>query len=72
MSDPITAIEAAEIIGIDPSMVRVYCRRAANGKPGLRAKLLGREWMIDRAVAVRFASVKRFRGRKPAVARAGK
>lgn len=49
MKDPITTTQAAEIIGINSSMVRRYCRRG-----DLPAQQVGRDWMIERKDAEEF------------------
>ena len=47
--------QAAEIIGLSPSMLKIYCRRGELGRK------IGRDWLITRAEAVAF----RRRPRKP-------
>lgn len=53
MKDLITTTEAAEIIGIDSSMVRRYCRLGS-----LSAQQVGRDWLIERKAAQDFRPAK--------------
>lgn len=46
---PFTVNQAAERLGIDPSLVRVYCREGR-----IRAEKLGRDWLISDAALKTF------------------
>lgn len=44
-----TTEEAGEYLGMDPSMIRRYCRQDK-----IKAKKIGRDWLIEKAELDRF------------------
>lgn len=55
-----TVAEAAERLGLDPSLVRVYCREGR-----IKADHFGKSWRISEAALVRFEANRPKRGRPP-------
>lgn len=60
MTHYITTSEAAEIIGCVDSRVRQLLRKAV-----LAGRRMGRDWMVDKASAERYAAAERKPGPKP-------
>ncbi len=59
VADPLTADEAARIVGISPGGIRFAIRAGL-----LSARKIGRDWLIDRAEAERYANSDRRPGPK--------
>jgi predicted site-specific integrase-resolvase len=56
----LSVTEIAARLGIDPSLVRVYCREGR-----IKGEKMGRDWFASEAALARFEKTRRGRGRPP-------